>query len=422
MAASSNGTDKSTLRLIHVSDVHLGSGENHGVINPATGLNVRFEDFARAFCHSVDYAVQQNADIFLFSGDAYRNASPEPVYQKAFAAQLRRLSQAGIKTVLLVGNHDQILKSTASHSMSVFQSLAVPNVFTIDKPQCLILDTKNGACQIIGIPHVTRNMLMEHEQYAHLPAAEIERIMQSHVRDILSHLYDELDPQLPCVVTAHMMVDRARAGTEQDLMIGWSMTFPLDIFIDPRIDYVALGHVHGHQVLRKSEPAIVYAGSIERVDFSEENEDKGFVDVQLSRGSCQFEFRSINPRPFVTISLDLTTCDDPQLQLRRTIEEKVIEGCVLRVRFSITPDLLALIDEQALREAAKPAMSVQIKPELVVQQRAVRMPELTESCVVTPLAALSNYLEKMAVPEDDRLSLLKRAEDLCHELETESVD
>src|SRR5271154_4883230 len=120
--------------LIHVSDIHFGSGEVHGKINPATGLNIRFEDFVAALTKVVDYAIANKADIFLFSGDAYKNASPEPIYQKFFARELKRLSDAGIKSILVVGNHDQILRSSSSHAMSVFQSLEVPGITIVDKP------------------------------------------------------------------------------------------------------------------------------------------------------------------------------------------------------------------------------------------------------------------------------------------------
>src|SRR5271154_5274561 len=99
------------IKLIHVSDIHFGSGESHGPVNPESGLNVRFEDFVTAFEKVVDYTIANRADVFLFSGDAYRNALPEPIYQKTFAIYLKRLSDAGVKTILLVGNHDQVLKS-----------------------------------------------------------------------------------------------------------------------------------------------------------------------------------------------------------------------------------------------------------------------------------------------------------------------
>ena len=129
----------------------------------------------------------------------------------------------------------------------------MPNVVTIDQPQLLTLDTKHGACQLIGLPHVTRHLLMTHEKYAGMPAAEIEKIMVGHVRDILKSFYDRLDPTLPTIASAHMMVDRARAGAEQELMVGYSMTFPLDILIDERLDYVAL-----ERNARTSSPAPVF--------------------------------------------------------------------------------------------------------------------------------------------------------------------
>ena len=134
-----------SISLVHVSDIHFGSGESHGRINAATGLNTRFEDFVLALSKVVDFAIAKQSDVFLFSGDAYRNASPEPIYQKMFASQLKRLSDAQIKTILVVGNHDQILRSSQSHSMSVFQSLEVPGIITVDRPMSIKLDTKNGA-------------------------------------------------------------------------------------------------------------------------------------------------------------------------------------------------------------------------------------------------------------------------------------
>ncbi len=61
------------LQLIHVSDIHFGSGEAHGSLNPQTGLNIRFEDFVAALDKTVNYAIDIEADAFLFSGDAYKN-------------------------------------------------------------------------------------------------------------------------------------------------------------------------------------------------------------------------------------------------------------------------------------------------------------------------------------------------------------
>lgn len=405
------------IKLVHVSDIHFGSGESHGRINPQSGLNVRFEDFVAALVKVVDYAIEEEADIFLFSGDAYKNASPEPVYQKFFARELKRLSDAGIISVLVVGNHDQVLRASQSHAMSVFQSLQVPGMITVDRPISTVIDTKNGALQLVGLPHVTRHQLMTLDKYKDLTAAEIDRVLVEHIRDLLRGFYLKLDPAIPTVVTAHMSTDTALAGIEEELLVGYTLTFPNEIFIDDKIDYVALGHIHKHQVLRKDHPAIVYAGSLERVDFGEEKEDKGFVAVTLERGSCNYQFISIDPRPFITIDVDLTNIEDPQEEVASRIARALVPGCVLRVRYKINQEKLSLLNEERLREMASDALSLKLNAEIVPSHTRARLPQLTESAVLSPLAAIDTYLTEVAPEKKDRLML--RAKDILGKVSAE---
>lgn len=391
------------IQLLHVSDIHFGSGESHGRVNPATGLNIRFEDFVKALTTTVDYAVEHDIDLFLFSGDAYKNASPEPVYQKFFARELKRLSDRGIQTVLVVGNHDQILRSTSSHAMSVFQSLAVPGVITIDTPQFTRIATKNGILQLIGLPHVTRHQLLTLEKYADLSSAALDRVLVDHVTSILRSYYDQLDPREPSVVTAHAAVDTALAGIEQELLIGYTLTFPADIFVDPRIDYVALGHIHKHQVVRAANPAIVYAGSLERVDFGEEREDKGFIHARIARGNTHYEFHTINPRPFVTVEADLVSAEAPMAVLAAKMADSVVPGAVMRIRYRINQDRLHEIDEDAIRKLCTSALSLKFQPEVIAPQTRGRIPQLTESSAVSPMVALETYLAEVAPERKERL-------------------
>ncbi|PWT99636.1 MAG: exonuclease sbcCD subunit D [Candidatus Melainabacteria bacterium] len=402
------------INLIHISDIHFGSGESHGSLNPQTGLNIRFEDFVEALRKAVQYAIDEKIDVFLFSGDAYKNASPEPIYQKMFAQELKRLSDAGIKTILVVGNHDQILRATGSHSMSVFQSLEVPGVIIIDKPMSIKLDTRNGAFQLVGLPHVNRNQLVTLEKYGNVSASQIDRVLVEHITEILSAFYGELDSSLPTVVTAHMTVDRALAGIEQELLVGYTQTFPTDIFVHRNIDYVALGHVHKHQQVRPSDPPIVYAGSLERVDFGEEREDKGFVHVKLARNNTSFEFKSINPRPFLTVELDVVAKEDPLAAICKKIAEAIIPGCVLRVRYKLSQEQATSIDENQIRKACQSALSVRLQPEVVPTASRARLPQLNESQAASPMVALETYLDEFA-PERKE-TLIKLAGEIMNEV------
>jgi DNA repair protein SbcD/Mre11 len=406
--------------LVHVSDIHFGSGESHGRVNPVTGLNIRFEDFVAALARVVDHAIQHKVDIFLFSGDAYRNASPEPVYQKMFARQLLRLSQADIQTILVVGNHDQILRSTTSHSLSVFQSLEVPGVITIDQPLFTRIETKNGPLQLIGLPHLTKHQLMTLDKYADKTAKELDRILVDHVRLLLAGYYQELDPEVPTVVTAHMTVDTATAGIEEELLIGYTQTFPTDIFINSKVDYVALGHVHKFQKIRESNPIIVYSGSLERVDFGEESQDKGFIHVDLARGATTWRFESIEPRPFITLDCDVTKSEDPTADLVKKIQSGILAGCVLRLRYKIDQSQLPDLREDLLRKAASSALSARFLPEIIVSHSRARLPQLNESVVSSPMVALDTYLEEVAPERKERL--MNKAREIMNEISLELTD
>ncbi|MBI1269243.1 exonuclease subunit SbcD [bacterium] len=406
-----------TIDLIHVSDIHFGSGEGHGRINAKTGLNIRFEDFVHSLEKVVDYSLENRADIFLFSGDAYKTANPQPIYQKMFARELNRLSRAGIATVLVVGNHDQILKSTQSHSLSVFQSLEVPGLTIIDQPSSSRINTARGPVQLIGLPHITRNNLMTLEKYRELSAGQIDSVLVSHVDQLLQGFYQDLDPDIPAVVTAHMSVDRAVAGIEEELLVGYTLTFPTDIFVHPSIDYVALGHIHKYQVIREDKPAIVYAGSLDRVDFGEAKEDKGFVHVKLERGSTSFEFHSVDPRPFVMVDVDLREKAEPTRLLREAVSKKVIPGCVLRVRYKIEQENIQSVDEKDVLLEASQCLSVRLQAEVIPSRSRARMPQLTESSVLSPISALDTYLDEVAPENKERL--LERAREVISKVSAE---
>ncbi|MFN2167011.1 MAG: exonuclease SbcCD subunit D, partial [Anaerolineae bacterium] len=94
-----------SIRLLHLADLHIGM-ENYGQLDPATGLNGRVMDFLRRLNEAVDYALENEIDLVLFAGDAYKSRDPNSTYRREFARRIKRLADAGIPVVLLVGNHD----------------------------------------------------------------------------------------------------------------------------------------------------------------------------------------------------------------------------------------------------------------------------------------------------------------------------
>ncbi|HBY46973.1 MAG TPA: nuclease SbcCD subunit D, partial [Chloroflexi bacterium] len=69
------------MRLIHFSDLHLGV-DNHGALDPETGLSTRVLDFLRVFDLILDRAIADRVDAVLFTGDAFKNRDPSPTLQR----------------------------------------------------------------------------------------------------------------------------------------------------------------------------------------------------------------------------------------------------------------------------------------------------------------------------------------------------
>ncbi|WP_027846581.1 exonuclease subunit SbcD, partial [Mastigocoleus testarum] len=386
------------IKVLHLSDIHMGSGFTHGRINPETGLNSRLEDFMSTLARCIDRAIGKEAneepvDLVIFGGDAFPDATPPPYVQQAFARQFRRLVDAQIPTVLLVGNHDQHSQGQGGASLCIYRTLGVPGFVVGDTLTTHHLPTRNGPVQVITLPWLTRSSLMTRKETHGLSLAEVNQLLTERLRVVLEAEVRRLNPDVPTILLAHLMADNATLGAERFLAVGKGFTLPMSLLTRPCFDYVALGHVHRHQNLNKTnDPPVIYPGSIERVDFSEEKEDKGYVIVELQRGKVEWEFCPLLVRKFSTIEVDTSKAKDPQAAIIKAIAKQEIEDAVVRLIYKIRSEQLDLIDTSALHEALSSAHTYTIHPELVSQLARPRVPELSASSSIDPMDALKTYL------------------------------
>jgi exonuclease SbcD len=401
------------MKILHLSDIHIGSGFSHGRINPKTGLNTRLEDFVNTLSLSIDRAINEPVDIVLFGGDAFPDATPPPYVQEAFACQFRRLADAKIPTVLLVGNHDQHSQGNGGASLCIYRTLAVPGFIVGDTIKTHRIITRKGDIQIITLPWLTRSTLLTRPETEGLSLAEVNDLLIKKLEPVLEGEIRQLDPHIPTILLGHLMVDRANLGAERFLAVGKGFTIPISLLIRPEFDYVALGHVHKHQNLNPSNnPPIIYPGSVERVDFSEEKEEKGYVFVEVEKGKVAWEFCSLPARPFCTIEVDVSEKDEPQSVILKAITKKESEGAVVRLIYKIRSEQLEAIDTSALQESLKSAHSYTIRPELVSQLARPRLPELGVGSSLDPIEALKTYLTSRDDLKEMMTDLLEAAHSL----------
>ncbi|MEY2833950.1 MAG: exonuclease SbcD, partial [Cyanobacteriota bacterium] len=193
------------IKILHLSDIHLGSGFSHGKINPETGINTRLEDFVNSLKICIDRAISEPVDLVLFGGDAFPDATPPPYVHEAFASQFRRLADANIPAILLVGNHDQHSQGSGGASLSIYRTLVVPGFIVGDTLATHRLDTQNGAVQIITLPWLNRSTLLTRPETEGLALAEVNEMLIQKLQPVLEAEIRRLDPELPTVLLAHLM-------------------------------------------------------------------------------------------------------------------------------------------------------------------------------------------------------------------------
>ncbi len=413
------------MRILHFSDLHIGV-ENYGRIDPETGLSTRLGDFLDSLDQVVDFALTGNVDLVLLAGDAYKGRDPSQTHQREFAKRLARLSDAGIATFLLVGNHDLPNAVSRATAVEIFSTLRVPHTYVGSQLQNYSVPTSAGPLQVLAVPWPRRSTMLTQEDSRGLSIEEIRAEIERRMTAAIEARAHQLDPNVPAIIAGHVTVNGATVGTERSMMLGQDHVLLASALDRPQVDYVALGHVHKHQVLRAERPMVVYSGSLQRVDFSEEGDEKGFCVIDLDPAAPQgqrlvdFSFQKLEARPFVTIDADVHTGDpDPTNTVLRAIARKNIADAVVRVRIRLPQAVESQLREPEIREALETAHYIAaINRESPDATRRTRL-AADSAQGLQPLEALRLYLASRGVDAQRQQLLIQRAEEL---VESEALD
>jgi exonuclease SbcD len=349
------------ITILHFADAHIDMA-NYGRHDPETGLPLRVLDFLKSLDEIVDTAINEKVDLVIFAGDTYKDRNPAPTFQREWGKRIMRLSREKIPTLLLVGNHDLSPALGRAHALNEFATLEVPHVKVLDKPSFLgPADLEGLPVQVIALPWVSRSGMIAHLDIRGVDPGLIYEQLEGRLKQLVDHWIDEADPELPIVLTAHASVQGAKYGGERAVMLGRDLVLSGSLVRNPRLDYVALGHIHKPQNLtndRKATqndlPPVVYPGSIERVDFGEVGDEKYFVIARVGRGQAEVEWRQLHGiRPFVDRSVQLESNQGITDQLRNALPPvDQIENAIVRLVVEYPREWETMIDEAALREYA----------------------------------------------------------------------
>jgi exonuclease SbcD len=203
-------------------------------------------------------------------------------------------------------------------------------------------------------------------------------------------------------------------------MLGGDLVLSGSLVRDPRLDYVALGHIHKSQNLNlNAHPPVIYPGSIERVDFGEAKEDKFFVIARVERGRTQVEWRQLNGvRPFIDVQVFLKEEDGDfglSERLRSALpDQEKLAGAVVRMTIEYPRAWEALINDTPLRSHADGALEFRLIKHPLLDTR-IRIPEGRAVGAMTPLELLQLFWDASHVNSTDQAALAELAKSVIQQ-------
>lgn len=416
MTSSSSGLGMTTIRLAHTADWHIGSSYHLGD-ESKDGLNSRLRDYEDAILRSCRQMVEEHADVVLFAGDGFRNSTPTPTEQAVFRRAMDVLCNANIPVLCIVGNHCLPRAPGRTHALAIFNGYR-GGVTVIDRPEVVTIKGLAIAC----LPWFSRGHLAAADpDFERLTLDEQNARIVELSLAVLRKLGAEAEAQampLGSMLLAHGSIGGSVVGAEGSTAFFREPVLPLSELRGLPFRYQAWGHLHRAQTLDAAgvDGRVRYSGSIERIDFNEALEDKGWWLIELGAGDPGLEddynvtWRSSSPRPFADIDLvDPTGWESEIFSLNGTIP-----GAIVRVKYEATPEEARTVDHQAIRRALYAAGALKVHGPIATIRHSVTeaAPTLTEETDV--FSGWTEYADRLGLSDHERERLDRK---VCEALE-----
>jgi exonuclease SbcD len=395
------------MKILHFADAHIDMA-NYGRHDPESGLPFRVQDFLKSLDAIVDAAISEKVDMVIFAGDAYKDRSPAPTFQREWGRRIMRLSQAKIPTLLLIGNHDVSPSIGRAHALQEFKTLQVPFVKVLDKPCFLKSDELWGLpIQVVAMPWITRSGLMA--ATGEVDATEAFSRIEGNIGDLIEGWLADADPSLPIILTAHASIEGAKFGGERLVMLGNDLVLSGSLVKNPKFSYVAMGHIHKPQDVNEGfQPPVIYPGSIERVDFGEAKEDRFFVIADIEKGKdTQVNWVQLKGvRKFIDRRTVLGSNENVTDALKDALPNlQEMSEAIVRLSVEYPREWDTLIDETALRKYTENTFEFHLVKRPQSEAR-VRIGEGQLVSSLSPLDLLSQYFDASKAKDADELKKL----------------
>ncbi len=265
------------MRILHTSDWHIGKR--------IAGRD-RLREQTAVLDEIADICDREGAELVLIAGDVFDTFLPSAEAEGVFFHAVKRLAEKGRCVLAVSGNHDDPARLTASASLAEERGIflygndgRIPRII----PRAGVRATEAGAHHIVFanergdaifvnvLPYPNEARLREEKTQDESYAEQMRRWIGAGQK--------ENARALPSVFLSHLFVAGGSVTEgEREIDLGGARAVAPDLL--PADGYVALGHLHKRQCIRKN---IVYSGSILPYSFDEAGAQKSVTVFDLDK-------------------------------------------------------------------------------------------------------------------------------------------
>ena len=378
-------------KILFVSDIHIGIRYSFR-IDLRTGISDRTLDFIDALARVVDYAIKEEIDIFVISGDLYDRVTIGPTLLRLVREKIwKPLINSRIPVILVGGNHDspQMIEKGSPFG----EVTLIPNSIAVRKPQIYKVNALHSKEEIgfILLPYMTATQAVTYVEDVMKEEINKEEHMarsQELYREIVTRYISRLDTKTKIIV-GHFFVEDSKIGNfPYPNQLLHEFIFKKDMLPLDKVDLAVFGHIHTPQTLCNDK--VLVPGSLERVDFGEIDENKGFYIFDTMDNSLKFI--SSNARKLMKLYIEVPErTEKPTDYILNFLQKENIKDAIIRVIIRIS----SLLKEQVILRRIHPYLEeVTFHSEIIWDTSEKRKEIILSEFVLDPIVLFSNYVSE----------------------------
>ncbi|MCY9108686.1 exonuclease SbcCD subunit D [Bacillus atrophaeus] len=260
------------MRILHTADWHLGK-----TLEGRSRLNEQAE-----FLEELNRIVkEEKIDAVVMAGDAFDTVNPPALAEQLFYESLSALSDRGKRPVVVIaGNHDNPDRLSAASPLTTEHGIHLIG-YPKTEPVHIEVPSADELLAVAALAYPSEARLNEV-----LSDTFEEKLLRDHydikIRQAFEHMSRQCQKGAVKIAASHLYVAGGnQTDSERPIEVGGAYTVAAES-LPADAAYVALGHLHRPQTIKRAKTLARYSGSPLAYSFSEAGYAKSVTVVEAS--------------------------------------------------------------------------------------------------------------------------------------------